>query len=111
MNQSTALIDQTLGYLWFNACVFSQFHQRGYQSPLEMQAQTQVDFYEQTKYDILTNIYELIQAYGPHRINLVAFEEGFQDAYAEKRGYSQFEQLGDYLDCWETSCRLGGLPF
>ena len=102
-------VDQALGYLWLNAYLFSECQERRYEDGTD--AKTNEQFYEQTNYDILNNIYELIQAYGPERIQSTAFEEGFQQGYLEKQGHPQFKYLGDYETCWEGSCQLGNFPF
>ena len=105
-------VDQTLGYLWLNAFLFSECRERtGETYPDGLDVKTQEDFYEQTGYDMLNNIYELIQSYGPRRINLMEFEEGFQQAYEEKQGHPKFARLVDYETCWEMGCELGNLTY
>lgn len=108
----TATMNRALGYLWFNACVFSQFDQSDdrYQTYKVSKGRTQEGFLEATNYDILTNIYSLIQAYGPENLNLALFEEGFQEAYEEKANHPSFEPLNDYSACWEQSAILANLP-
>ena len=93
-------LDQMLGYLCLNACVFSE-----HLDPSNIQiehATTDEAFYIETHYDLFRNIFELIQAYGPQQLNLDAFEEGFKQGYWEKEEQWNGD-LADYFEYWELA--------
>lgn len=93
-------LDQMLGYLCLNACIFSEHLDP---STLRIEhATTDGVFYAETHYDLLRNIFELIQAYGPTQLQLDAFEEGFKQGYWEKE--EQWNgSLEDYFEYWELA--------